>query len=74
MAQSSVMYLSYMLRMWRTDRHWRASLTDPLTGEQIGFCSLEMMVTFLQRQIDHTRDARAISHGRTCASVDAEAK
>jgi len=47
-------YLSYLLRLWRTSTDgqgvWRASLTDPLTGERIGFADLEALFEFLRRQ------------------------
>jgi len=47
-------YLSYLLRLWRTSTDgqgvWRASLTDPLTAERIGFADLEALFEFLRRQ------------------------
>ena len=49
-------YLSYLLRMWRTGSEeeavWLASLTNPFTGEQLGFPSLQELLTFLQSQVD----------------------
>jgi hypothetical protein len=49
-------YLSYMLRLWRVDNGdqetvWRASLQDSLTGQQVGFASLEELFAFLRRII-----------------------
>lgn len=42
---------SYILRLWRGDRHsvadWRASLEIPETGERIGFANLEQLFTYL---------------------------
>jgi hypothetical protein len=47
-------YLSYLLRLWRTqDREtciWRASLEHPGTGERRGFASLEDLMAFLEAQ------------------------
>lgn len=49
-------YLSYLLRLWRTgseeDGVWLASLTNPFTGECLGFASLTELLAFLQFQID----------------------
>ena len=56
MKPSPPAYLSYMLRLWRTDSHWHASLTDPLTGQKTGFANLERMVAFLRRQMEPDRD------------------
>ena len=56
MGQPQPAYLSYVLRLWRTDGHWRASLIDPLTGERVGFASLDLVIAFLKRQMDRTRD------------------
>jgi hypothetical protein len=49
-------YLSYMLRLWRVGNGdqgtvWRASLQDSLTGEQVGFASLEELFAFLRQVI-----------------------
>jgi hypothetical protein len=46
-------YASYLLRLWREDSDdhvWRASLEDPLTGERMGFGSLQALFHFLQRE------------------------
>jgi hypothetical protein len=47
-------YISYLLRLWRTSTDgqavWRASLTDPLTAERIGFADLDALFEFLRRQ------------------------
>ena len=48
-------YLSYLLRLWRVDKEeavWRASLESPLTGERIGFASLDALFDFLRQQIN----------------------
>ena len=52
MKPSPPAYLSYLLRLWRTDSHWHVSLTDPLSGARTGFASVERMVAFLQRLMD----------------------
>ena len=52
-------YLSFLLRMWRDsddgtpsprDQLWRASLQSPLTGDLVGFASLEDLFDFLREQ------------------------
>jgi hypothetical protein len=60
-------YLSYLLRLWRvggdggTHREeeavWRASLESPLTGERIGFASLDALFAFLRQQTDDEASA-----------------
>ena len=49
-------YLSYLLRIWRTGSEeeavWLASLTNPFTGEQLGFASLKELLAFLESQLD----------------------
>ena len=52
MRRTSPAYLSYLLRLWRTDSHWHVLLTDPVSGKRTGFASVERMVAFLQRQMD----------------------
>ena len=52
MKPSPPAYLSYLLRLWRTDSHWHVSLTDPVSGERTGFASVERMVAYLHRQTD----------------------
>ena len=49
-------YLSYLLRLWRVGTEkavWRASLESPLTGERIGFASLDALFAFLLQQTNH---------------------
>lgn len=45
-------YLSYLLRLWTSERDgqriWYASLENPQTGERIGFGSLEHLFDFLR--------------------------
>lgn len=45
-------YISYLLRMWRTDpkNPWRASLEHPQTGKRVGFGSLEKLFAFLREE------------------------
>ena len=60
-------YLSYLLRLWRTDAKkgspsegehpvWRASLQSPQTGERVGFLSLEKLFDFLRRETSVARE------------------
>ena len=53
-------YLSYLLRLWETERGgegiWCASLQDPHTGERKGFASLKDLFTFLEEEIGRARD------------------
>jgi hypothetical protein len=44
-------YHSFLIRMWRTDATtaWRASLSDPNTGETFNFADMESLWAFLVR-------------------------
>jgi hypothetical protein len=46
--------LSYLLRLWQTEREgalvWRASLESAHTGERRGFASLAELYAFLERE------------------------
>jgi len=54
-------YLSYLLRLWQVDTEgsgsqvggavWRTSLESSLTGERLGFASLDELIEFLQQQM-----------------------
>jgi hypothetical protein len=49
-------YLSYLLRLWRTEgvgqaATWHASLEDPRSGDSYYFASLEEAVGFVQGQM-----------------------
>jgi hypothetical protein len=54
MTNDRAVYLSYLLRLWsmRVDDKtvWRASLESAITGERIGFASLDDLLDFLKRQ------------------------
>lgn len=52
--QAPVNYLSYLLRLWRTEESnpWRASLEDSRTGERVGFGSLEGLFAFLREETE----------------------
>jgi hypothetical protein len=53
-------YHSYLLRLWRVNGGaasssyrepvWRASLEHPLSGERVGFASVDDLVEYLRRQ------------------------
>ena len=49
-------YLSYLLRVWRSEPGraggWRASLENPHTGERVGFASLEQLFAFVMEQTE----------------------
>jgi len=56
MTQEQPEYLSYLLRLWRTEgvgqaAIWHASLEDPRSGESYHFASLEEAVGFIQGQM-----------------------
>jgi len=59
MIQDQPDYLSYLLRLWRTDNArgstWRASLESPGNGECRAFASLEDLFTFLEAQTSHAK-------------------
>lgn len=54
-------YRSYLLRLWPAgqgaQRRWRASLENPVTGERLGFGTLERLVAFLHDQCDAEAEA-----------------
>jgi len=45
-------YFSYLLRLWLAgdgdQPQWRASLDDPVTGERVGFASIQVLFAFRQ--------------------------
>lgn len=43
---------SYLLRLWRSDGQWRASLEIPETGQRIGFANLEQLFAYLMDLIE----------------------
>ena len=49
-------YVSYLLRLWQTQRGgrlvWQASLESPRTGERKGFGSLADLCVFLERETE----------------------
>jgi hypothetical protein len=54
MAEERKGYQSYLLRLWEShekgERIWRASVESPLTGERIGFATLQALFAFLRAQ------------------------
>jgi len=56
MSKGQPEYLSYLLRLWRTEgvgqaATWHACLEDPRSGDSYYFASLEEAVAFVQRQM-----------------------
>ena len=59
-------YRSYLIRLWQMDTVqegsrpgetvWRGSLESSLTGERLGFASLDELVEFLRRQTGAVAD------------------
>jgi hypothetical protein len=47
-------YSSYLLRLWQTASDgggsYRASLESAHSGERVGFCSLDALMSFLRRE------------------------
>ena len=56
-------YRSYLMRLWRSDRHgrteWTVMLEDPRTGERHGFESLETMKDFLKAELGNDLQGQA---------------
>jgi hypothetical protein len=50
--KDTAVYLSYLIRLWRTDalNTWKASLEDPVSGRRVGFGDLPSLFAFLRRQ------------------------
>ena len=44
--------ISYLMRLWRSDGQWRASLEIPRTGKRIGFANLEQLFAYLMDLIE----------------------
>jgi hypothetical protein len=48
-------YFSYLLRLWLAGDddlpEWRLALTDPETGQALGFANLEALATFLRAKM-----------------------
>ncbi len=54
MAEKGRGYLSYLLRLWRTEGEhpaWRASLESPRTGERRNFSSIEALYAYLEGEM-----------------------
>jgi hypothetical protein len=53
MDQRPADYVSYLLRVWRSNGEgpsaWRASLENPHTGERMGFADMEGLFSFLRQ-------------------------
>lgn len=53
-------YLAYLVRLWRArvegQTVWRASLESSLTGERLGFASLDELFEFLRRETARVLD------------------
>ena len=45
--QRAASYRAYLLRLWRAEGGWRASLVDPHTSQQQAFPRLEDLFEFL---------------------------
>jgi hypothetical protein len=58
MADETIGYHSYLLRLWRAREGerdvWRASLQDPQSGERISFATAEALFAYLQEQLERT--------------------
>jgi hypothetical protein len=72
MGRSPPYYLSFVLRLWRTNDHWYVSLVDPLSGERTGFASVERMVAFLHRQMDSVPGSSDIGSGTDSQKGEAQ--
>ena len=56
--EDTLIYRSYLLRMWQVREGaglaWRATLEDVKTGEKCGFTSLKELTTFLRKVTDRS--------------------
>lgn len=61
-------YLAYMLRLWQDQNEgsavWRASLESPLSGERIGFASLEALCEFIVQRAGWSSDPADLKSDR----------
>ena len=51
-------YFSYLLRLWREDGGWRASLENIGADRRTGFASLEMLFEYLRQETMNPVPAR----------------
>jgi hypothetical protein len=67
MSSEQVNYLSYLLRLRRSDREgrpvWRASLESTRDGQRLGFASVEGLVAFLIARFGATQPDSAETEG-----------
>lgn len=74
MSDRSDRYLSYLLRLWRTETgalgEWRASLQQPGSDEQHAFSSLEALFAYLDDRSRHPQDEDALPGNRRESSAD----
>lgn len=66
-------YISYLLRVWRSNGNetaWRASLQNPHTGERIGFASLEELFDFLRQRTGTVASLEASEEARSTSKVN----
>ena len=56
MKKESVIYRSYLLRLWHIDQNgesvWRASLEEVESGKRRAFTDLKALFSFLQNETD----------------------
>ena len=61
-------YVSYLLRLWREEggqtARWRGSLQDSLSGERVGFASLEELFGYLRRGTGELAERDDVEVGR----------
>lgn len=67
-------YVSYLLRLWRESGQkatWRASLEDPVTGERLGFASVDELFDFLQKCMEDGEEMTSKAGGAEegCAPI-----
>ena len=42
---------SFLVRIWRSDGNWRATVIDPHTQNRKGFASREQLIQFITQQM-----------------------
>jgi hypothetical protein len=78
MADETVDYRSYLLRLWCAREGesdvWRASLQDPQSGERVSFATVEALFAYLQEQLERASgregDAEAGARAEPGPTVD----
>ena len=46
------LYQSFMVRIWRSDGNWRASIIDPHSDQRRMFATRQQLINYIAEQMD----------------------